>query len=197
MFFKTTLSFILIFITTIAGLAGPNTRVIIDAGHGGRDKGAVWYGVREADLNLKVAKKVEAMLKAKRIPVTMTRRSNIYLSLSQRAAIANRYSDAIFVSIHFNAHRITSVKGVETFYASSRGKSIAYNIQRKLVGLVKTRNRYIKKGLGYAVLNKTKCPAVLVECGFISNTYERRRCNTDWYQTLAARGIVEGIIQSR
>jgi len=197
MFIKTTLTFLLIFLTTLAGISGPHTRVVIDAGHGGRDEGAKWGGVRESDLNLKVAKKVEALLKAKGIPVTMTRTSDKYVSLSQRAAIANKYTDVIFISIHFNAHRLTSVKGVETFYASAKGKPIAIGIQRKVVGLVKTRNRYIKRGINYAVLNKTKCPAVLVECGFISNASERRRCNTSWYQSLAARGIVEGILLTR
>ena len=57
MFLKTTLSFLLIFLTTLAGLSGPNTRIVIDPGHGGRDEGAVWGGVRESDLNLKVAKR--------------------------------------------------------------------------------------------------------------------------------------------
>ncbi len=178
-------------------IAGKYTTVIIDAGHGGRDRGAKWGGVSEAYLNLKVAQKVEALLKAKRIPVKMTRRSDVYLTLSQRAAVANRYKDAIFISIHFNAHTNTSIKGVETFYASAAGKKIAANIQSRISSHTKTRNRGIKNGIAFAVLNQTKCPAVLVECGFISNPYERRRCAQSWYQSLAARGIVEGIIKSR
>lgn len=197
MFANTTLSLLLILLTTLVGISGPNTRVVIDPGHGGKDEGAKWGGVRESDLNLKVAKKVEALLKAKNIPVTMTRTTDTFVTLTQRAEIANKYDDVIFVSIHFNAHRLTSVVGVETFYASEKGKSLATSIQRKIVPLLKTRNRYIKRGLSYAVLNKTKCPAVLVECGFISNTAERKRCNTSWYQSLAAHGIVEGILQTR
>ncbi len=58
MLIKCALTFWLLFLTAIAGIAGPYTTVIIDAGHGGKDKGAVWHGVRESDLNLKVAKKV-------------------------------------------------------------------------------------------------------------------------------------------
>ncbi len=200
MYMSTKLPFLAIFlliITSISSLAGKYTTVIIDPGHGGKDKGAVWHGVRESDLNLKVAKKVETMLKAKKIPCRLTRRSDVYVSLTARATIANRYKDAIFVSIHFNAHRDTSIRGVETFYASAKGKIIATNVQRGIIKQVKTRNRYIKLGMAYAVLNKTKCPAVLVECGFISNTHECRRCATSWYQTLAARGIVEGIVSSR
>ncbi len=197
MLIKPTLSFLLILLTTLEGFSGPNTRVVIDPGHGGKDEGAVWYGVRESDLNLKVAKKVEALLIAKNIPVTMTRRSDVFVTLTKRAAVANKYTDVIFVSIHFNAHRLTSVRGVETFYASDKGKPIAISIQRKLVSLLKTRNRYIKRGINYAVLNKTKCPAVLVECGFISNPTERSKCNSSGYQTLAAKGIVSGILQAR
>lgn len=191
------LSFFTFILCASTAFAGKYTTVIIDPGHGGRDRGAKWGGVSEASLNLKVAYKVEALLKAKNIPVKMTRRSDVYLSLSQRAAIANRYKDAIFVSIHFNAHTNTSIKGVETFYASASGKRIASNIQSRVSSHTKTRNRGIKYGMGFAVLNQTKCPAVLVECGFISNPYERSRCAQSWYQALAARGIVEGIIKSR
>ncbi len=191
------LSLCILIVCATTTLAGKYTTVILDPGHGGKDRGAKWGGVSEAYLNLRVAFKVEALLKAKKIPVVMTRRSDIFLSLSQRANIANRYKDAIFVSIHFNAHSNTSIKGVETFYASASGRRIASNIQTRLSAYTKTRNRGIKNGIGYAVLNRTKCPAVLVECGFISNSYERSRCAQSWYQTLAARGIVEGIIKSR
>lgn len=195
--FNGLLSLFIFLLCATCATAGKYTTIIIDAGHGGRDRGAKWGGISEAYLNLKVAKKVEALLKAKRIPVRMTRKSDVYLTLSQRAAVANIYKDAIFVSIHFNAHTNTSIKGVETFYASAAGRKIAANIQRNISRNTKTRNRGIKNGMGFAVLNKTKCPAVLVECGFISNPYERRRCSQSWYQTLAARGIAEGIIKSR
>lgn len=191
------LSLIILLVCASSALAGKYTTVIIDPGHGGKDRGAKWGGVSEAYLNLKVAKKVEALLKAKKIPVRMTRRSDVYLTLAQRAAVANRYKDAIFVSIHFNAHTNTSIKGVETFYASAKGKKIAASIQSGISRHIKTRNRGIKSGKSFAVLNKTKCPAVLVECGFISNPYERSRCAQSWYQALAARGIVEGIIKTR
>ena len=195
--FNTLLTIFALITCTASSIAGKHTTVILDAGHGGRDRGAKWGGVSEAYLNLKVAKKVEAILKAKRIPVRMTRRSDVYLSLSRRAAVANRYKDAIFVSIHFNAHSNTSVRGVETFYASAKGKRIAASIQSRVSRYTRTRNRGIKYGIRYAVLNQTICPAVLVECGFISNPYERRRCSQSWYQSLAARGIAEGIIRSR
>ncbi len=193
---KLVLIYLGFFLSVVSVMAGPETRVVIDPGHGGRDDGALWAGVREADLNLAVSKKLEALLLARNIPVTLTRRSDVFITLEQRSVIANSFEDVIFVSVHFNAHRMTSIVGVETFYASPEGKLLATNIQREVVERVKTRNRYIKSGPGYAVLNQAKCPAVLVECGFISNTNERKRCMTAEYQMLCAKGIEAGIMES-
>lgn len=179
-------------------LAGQNLQhVILDPGHGGKDKGAIWGGVRESDLNLKVARKMETLLKARGIGVSMTRRSDQFISLSRRAQIANRYRNAIFVSIHFNASTHTSVRGIETYYASDKGKKLATAIQTKLISKLRAKDRKVRKAGQYAVLKLTNCPAVLVECGYISNAYERKRCNSSWYQSLCASAIVEGIIQYR
>jgi len=167
-------------------------RVVVDAGHGGRDMGAYWYGVRESDLNMRVARKVEAGLKARGYPVTMTRRSDIFISLSKRARIANRFRNAIFVSIHFNATKSTRVSGAETYYKGRKSRYLASCIQSQLIKRLRVKNRGVRRG-NYAVLVGTKCPAVLVECGFISNSYERRRCKTSSFQTLAAKAIVSGI----
>jgi len=167
-------------------------RVIIDPGHGGKDRGALWGGVAEADLNMRVARKVEAILKARGYTVTMTRRSDVFLSLSKRAEIANRYRNVIFVSIHFNATEYTSVRGAETFYTGERGRYLASAIQRELVGKLRVKNRGVRYSR-FTVLRKTVCPAVLVECGFISNSYERSRCKTSSYQNLTAQAIVAGI----
>lgn len=172
-------------------------RVIIDPGHGGKDKGAIWGGIRESDLNLKVARKVETLLKAHRVPVTLTRRSDQFISLSKRAQLSNRYRDTIFVSIHFNASTYTYVRGVETYYASAKGKRLADYIQSKMVRKLQLKNRKTRLSSQYAVLNKTNCTAVLVECGYISNYSERMRCKRSWYQSLAASAIVDGILQYR
>ena len=169
------------------------SRVIIDPGHGGKDKGTHRGRVYEKDLTLKGAKRVEAMLKAKGMPVTMTRRSDRYVSLLRRAAIANRYRNAIFVSIHFNANVSPRYHGVETYYYGERGKRLAAHIHLRLLSRLKLRNRNIRQRKGLAVLNKTRCPAVLVECGYLSNYSERKRCLTSRYQYNCARAIVDGI----
>lgn len=178
------------------GHAARFSTVIIDPGHGGRDKGAYWGGVRESTLNLKVANQLESLLKKRGIRTVMTRRSNVFVSLQRRADIANRYRSAVFVSIHFNASTNTSIKGAETFYWGTTGRMIAGAIQRRLPARVQTRNRGARRH-GFTVLTKTRCPAVLVECGFISNSRERMRCSTQWYQQTAARAIYDGLMACR
>ena len=167
-------------------------RVILDPGHGGRDRGAVWGGVRESDLNMRVATRAESYLKARGYTVILTRRSDSYVSLSRRAQISNQYSNAIFISIHFNASRYTSVRGAEVFYAGKRGQYLAQAIQKEMVSKLNLRNRGASYR-PYTVLTQTSSPAVLVECGFISNSSERARCVTSSYQSLAAQAIVAGV----
>lgn len=176
---------------------GVGKRVVIDPGHGGHDYGAYYYGVRESHLNLRVAQKLEDCLKQRGYSTSMTRRSDAFISLSRRAAIANRYRGAIFVSIHFNATSNKYVRGAETFYAgSSRGRALASAIQQQLVSKLNVRNRGVRYGR-FTVLHATKCPAVLVECGFISNSTERKRCNSSSYQSTAALAIADGIAKYR
>lgn len=195
--FTLLLSLFVLAFASVSADAARFRRVVIDAGHGGKDKGAIWGGVRESDLNLNVAKKVENLLRAHGVPVVMTRRSDKFIALSHRASIANRYNDAIFVSIHFNASTHTYVRGVETFYASSKGKKLAKYIHSSMRKKLRIKDRKVRSGKQYAVLNKTRGTAVLVECGYISNAYERDRCKRKWYQSLAASAIVEGILRYR
>lgn len=170
--------------------------VIIDPGHGGKDKGAYWGGVRESHLNLKVAEELEALLKRRGLRTVLTRRSDHFVSLKRRAEIANRYRHAVFVSIHFNASTNTAIKGAETYYWGRTGRIIAGAIQRRLPARCQVRNRGARRR-GFTVLMKTRCPAVLVECGFISNRRERMRCSTQWYQKTAAKSICDALMACR
>jgi len=170
--------------------------VVIDPGHGGRDAGAYWGGVKESTLNLIIAQKLAYELKARGVKTVMTRRSDTTVSKASRAAIANRYPNSIFVSIHFNAHTNTSIKGLETFYLSSEGRKMAHEVQSRMARGLKGRNRGIKNK-GFYVLRATNQPAILVECGFISNSSERARCATQWYKTTTARTIADGLMAYR
>lgn len=195
--FSPHIALIALLLTAVFCGAESFNRVVIDPGHGGKDKGAIWGGVRESDLNLKVAKKVENLLRAHGIPVTMTRRSDQFISLTRRAQLSNYYPNSIYVSIHFNASTHTYVRGVETYYASTKGRKLAQAIQSSMIEKLRLKDRKVRLGKQYAVLNKTNSTAVLVECGYISNAYERSRCNRSWYQSLAASAIVDGILRYR
>ena len=173
-------------------------RVVIDPGHGGKDNGSKWYGVAEKTLTLDLAKRIQKILVAKGIPTTLTRTTDVFMELEDRAAVANKQADTIFVSVHFNAHRDRSIKGIETFYypGSNEGRVLATQIQDELGKRIKTRNRGVKPAR-LKVLRATKGTAVLVECGFISNRWECQRCASTWFRQVLAEEIVEGILRYR
>ena len=169
--------------------------VVLDPGHGGREPGTYWGGVKEKNLTLPMAIKVERLLEKQGIPAILTRRKDVTVSLTSRAAVANRFPDAIFVSLHFNASRNTSIKGIETYYHSASGKRLATMVQSELAGRIKTTNRGIKQKTNFAVLRKTKGVAILLELGFISNSWERNRCTQGWLQDILAEEITAGIVR--
>ena len=95
----------------------PFTTVILDPGHGGQDSGAMCAGVLEKDLTLDIAQRVDRLLQAQGLATILTRVGDSYVSLADRAALANRARDCIFVSIHFNEGNKRVSGGVETYYA--------------------------------------------------------------------------------
>lgn len=168
--------------------------VVLDAGHGGSDNGTKWGGVAEKNLTLDLTKRVDAILKQKNIPTVMTRTTDKTLELDDRASIANKQSNPIFVSIHFNASTNTSIKGIETYYMSSAGRRLAAIVHGRLAKRIRTSNRGLKQKSNLVVLRKTKGVAILIECGFISNPWERERCNSSWLRNILAQEIAAGII---
>ena len=190
--------------------------VVLDPGHGGKDDGAVGNGLREKDLSLDVALRVEKLLNLFNFPTVLTRRDDTFISLPERAAIANKLENAIFVSIHFNHAASTSSTGVETFYASEKvapevawtwigffnkpepntadsGETLAGFIQTSLVVHMEAINRGIK-GRPLYVVRHTRCAAVLVEGGFINNPLEARMIANSEYRDRLARSIAEGVM---
>jgi len=174
--------------------AGKFKTVILDAGHGGRDKGAVRGRVYEKHLALDTTMRVNYLLRKKGYSTRLTRKSDVFISLAKRAAYANRYSNAIFVAIHYNYTYKSSIHGIETFYYGSRSKPLAGYILSSILRKYHTRSRGLKRARFY-VLRHTKHPACLVECGFLSNSSERKRCMQGWYRQRIAEGIVNGIVR--
>ena len=188
--------FAVICLGLVAQAQGRFSTVVIDAGHGGKDKGAYWGGVRESHLTLQVAQRLEALLKKKGLKTAMTRRSDVFVSLGSRVAVANRYRASVVVSIHFNACTDRRYRGVETFHTGQAGRKLAQSIQSRLAARLKTNNRGVKQR-SYKILRLTSAPAVLVECGFLSNAAERSRCKTAGYQQTVAQAICDGVMATR
>lgn len=190
---KTITCLISIMATTLVSQAGKFKTVVIDPGHGGKDNGGSYGRVYEKHLALDTSLRVDYLLRKKGYSTRLTRKSDVFISLSKRAEIGNYYRNSIFVSIHYNYTYNKSVKGLETFYYTSRSKPLASYIQSGMLKKYGAHSRGVKYAK-YAVLRRSKNPAVLVECGFLSNYYERKRCMLGWYRQKMAEGIVNGIV---
>ena len=169
-------------------------KVFIDAGHGGTDPGALGCGYRESDLNLQVAKKVESKLKSKGIDVKMSRNSDIFYSLSERAEMANDYGADAFVSIHQNSAEAKSANGIETYYNRKKeeDRPLSNDIQKQVISQTGANNRGVKNA-EFTVLVKSEMISALVECGFITNESEVKKLSDPSYQDKLATGIADGI----
>ncbi|MEM9017749.1 MAG: N-acetylmuramoyl-L-alanine amidase [Verrucomicrobiota bacterium] len=170
--------------------------VVIDAGHGGRDLGASDSYVYEKHINLDVARRLERALQEAGFNTVMTRTSDEFISLSERSAKANRYRNAIFVSVHFNSSYRTAALGIETFYRSSSSEKFARLVQTELIRNIGATDRGVKTA-NFAVLRRTKHPSILVEGGFVSNRDERTYMMDPKYRQVVADSIARGIVQFR
>ena len=190
------LTIALVLLTGCASTSGVGRfrTVVLDAGHGGIDRGA--KGVdnsSEKTYALDTAKRVEKGLKRAGYRVVMTRRSDYFVTLPSRVALSNRQRGAIFVSIHYNWALRSSASGTETFYYNSRSYPLAANIQRELARF--SPNRGVKRAR-FHVLRNNVSPAVLVECGFLSNSSDARKARSASYRQRLADAIVRGIVKS-
>lgn len=182
----------MLMLSVSAARAAFNT-VVIDAGHGGQDLGASDSLVYEKHINLDVARRLERSLRELGFRTVMTRSNDQFIPLDTRAAIANRYRNAIFVSIHFNSSYKNQVSGIETFYRSSESKYLADLVQAALIRNIGAVNRGVKTA-NFAVLKKTRHPAILVEGGFVSNARERDALTDPRYRQLVADSVARSVI---
>jgi N-acetylmuramoyl-L-alanine amidase len=203
--------------------AGDFRTVILDAGHGGKDPGAVNSIGTEAFFNLKVAGRTKSLLEAKGFNVVMTRSSDRFLSLQERVNLANAVSgNAIFISIHFNAGG-REARGIETFTLSPPGVShygrgliaadalartgnqhdsaniaLATSVHGSLLRRLQkhTFDRGIKRAR-FSVLSGVRHPAILMEGGFMTHPHEARLIQNEAYQNALANGIVDAVVKYR
>lgn len=170
--------------------------VVLDPGHGGKDPGAISVlGFSEKSVNLSVALMVADRLKRSDVDVRMTRQTDCFLELDERAELANQCRADLFVSIHSDSAANRSASGFTLYVSgspSSRSRSSAFAIARALE-LAGLSGRGVR-GANYRVLVRATCPAVLVELGYLSNHREAGRLCEEGYQQRLAEAIAEGIV---
>ncbi|MBU5313040.1 N-acetylmuramoyl-L-alanine amidase [Tissierella carlieri] len=149
-------------------------KVFLDAGHGGKDPGALGNGLQEKDIALSVTLKVGNILANHGVTVGYSRTTDVFLELADRATRANNFGANVFVSVHCNAFSDTSAKGVETYSypGSTTGANLSKSIQNSIIASgVYTVNRGTKTA-DFAVLRLTNMPAALAELAFITNAQD-------------------------
>jgi N-acetylmuramoyl-L-alanine amidase len=195
--------------------------VVIDPGHGGQDSGATVGGVAEKDLTLDLGERVDRLLAQAGIATVMTRMDDSYISLAERAAMTNRISACIMVSIHFNEGNKAVSNGIETYYADHQiapggpmfswlpflekasaqkpnveSQNLASSVQEALIARTNAFNRGTKAEQFFVIAN-VRHPAVLVEGGFLSNKEDSQKLTSADYREKMAGAISEGILHYR
>ncbi|WP_081415751.1 N-acetylmuramoyl-L-alanine amidase [Peribacillus kribbensis] len=180
--------------------------IVLDPGHGGSDPGAAGFGLYEKNITLDIAKRAKTKLEANGAKVYLTRSTDVYVSPDTRAAYSSKVGADIFVSIHNNSYTSSSANGLETYYNGSRdeddnrinpypakSKELATFIQSSTYSAARLKNNGVKSE-SFIVLRKNTVPSVLVEAGFLSNSYDASLLKTSSFRDKAAFGITNGIV---
>lgn len=194
----------------------PVGRIVLDPGHGGRDRGTAGKHLLEKSITLNLTNRVAHILRAYGYKVDLTRTRDATLSLGARSAYANKVKADLFVSIHVNSAADRSVRGIETFCLTPEGAAssnsgkpnfrkyagnaknpqnflLAYSIQQSILAQTSADDRGVKFAR-FAVLRDTRCPSSLVEVGFVSNRLDEANLGSAAYLEKLARGIALGIL---
>ena len=198
---------------TSSEASGDDLTVIVDAGHGGEDGGAQVGDITEKDINLAIADKLADMLRLCGCSVTEIRNEDISVydegaqtirekkvsDLKRRVEIVNKSENNILVSIHQNKFDNSAYSGTQIFYStnSDNSRTLAEAIRKSVVSFLQNDNtRELKpSGSDIFLLDQAAVPAVIVECGFLSNDAERARLLDDGYQSELAYSIAMGVLE--
>jgi N-acetylmuramoyl-L-alanine amidase len=200
---------------------GPFAVVVLDPGHGGQDSGTIKNGLTEKELALDVALRVQRLLQQFGLVPVLTRANDSYISLQDRAAIANSQPEAVFVSIHFDEAGRSAATGIETYYAAHpisipehvaswlpflqktaseppnlESQSLAAFIQESVVVHTQATDRGTRPEQFFVIAN-VRHPAVLVEGGFLTNKEDAAKLSSADYREQMAAGIAQGILHYR
>lgn len=167
--------------------------ICIDPGHGGIQPGAAYGGRLEKDATLGISLKLRDKLEASGYHVVMTRETDADVSLKRRCEISNGAGADAFVSIHLNASTNPTAHGAETWEWELAKGALADAVQTELISASGFKDRGVRSTSVFYVLRHTVAPAIVVECGFISNETERGRLFDEAMQDKIAAGIARGI----
>src|SRR6184192_150920 len=181
-------------LATTASAETRYTTIVVDPGHGGFDRGGIpGQRVPEKMMTLDVSLRLKPLLEKAGYKVVMTRNTDVFVPLGTRVAIANSYPNAVFICIHFNSATRSGANGIETYFYSTESAPLAGSIHSALVSAAPSENRGVRRR-GYFVLRRTAVPAVLVECGFLTNPTEAQYAQSNAYRQQLAQEIARGIL---
>ena len=170
-------------------------KIVLDAGHGGTDYGAIREGINEKDITLEIVQRIDAILRSKGYKVALVRSDDTFVSLEDRVSFSESQESEIFVSVHVNSAVSNDPCGIETHWYHDHSKSLAEMIHKHMIKEIpSSKDRGLFKSKFY-VINHTTVPAVLCEIGFLSNPEERNEIITDSRKQRTAKAIAEGIIE--
>jgi len=177
--------------------------IVVDPGHGGKDPGTIGFsGNYEKEVNLEISKKLKKKLKSNGYKVILTRDSDEYVDNLLRAKTANKKRARVFISIHCNSmENNSSVDGVQVLYYPNRESTIgdlnnnelAQIMMNSMVNGTGAKDKGIIERKNLIVLNQTKMPAIIIECGFLSNKNEEKLLLTEDYQNKIVDSIIDGL----
>jgi len=172
-------------------------KILIDPGHGGQDPGAIgWTGLREKDVVLDISLRLRDLLENQGAQVILARDDDRYISLLDRACLAEKTGAEVFVSIHVNSSVNREANGTETYYyyADPKGQELATLIQREMLMGLDLSNRAPRPNRDFVVLKENTVPAVLTEVAFISNRAEEKLLSQPEFRQKAAEAIFRGLV---
>lgn len=174
--------------------APSETLIVLDAGHGGSDPGAMRGDVQEKEITLAIINKLKKIIESKGARVVLTRSDDSFISLEERVRITNAVQPNLFLSVHINSLESTSdIYGVETYYQTDRSRPLADKVHQSLVAGLGVPDRFVRKARFY-VINHTPVPAILAEVGYITNKMERDRLISSDYQSKVAGALARGVM---
>ena len=167
-------------------------KIVLDAGHGGEDPGAMRNKIQEKCITLDVTERVKAYLKQYGIQVVMTREKDETVSLKQRTRITKSARPDAFVSIHVNSSESSRINGIETYWYTPGSFNLAKFVHTEMLNNISAHNGGTRNARFYVIRN-ANVPAILVEMGYLSHTEERRKLLTEERRDITAKAIAEGI----